>query len=140
MCLSLGSIRATVDSEPVEYRRNHRSGIRRISSIPSTGGCAHVSFKFDQLKLSGIRECREAGDSENRACEISLARLSQSSVTAPGMGRRRDLPGAFEGYLASLPPVLGLGFGAFGEWSAGVSTLIGHLAEIASEVPERLGC
>mgnify|MGYP004291996139 CR=1 FL=1 len=76
MCLSLGSIGATVDSELVEYRRNHWSGIRRISSIPSTGGCAHVSFKFDQLKLSGIRECREVGDSENRACEISLARLS----------------------------------------------------------------
>ena len=84
VCLSLGSIRATVDSEPVEYRRNHGSGIRRISSIPSTGGCAHVSFKFDQLKLSGIRECREVGDSENRACEISLARLS------PRLLRRRE--------------------------------------------------
>ena len=85
MCLSLGSIRATVDSEPVEYRRNHRSGIRLISSIPSTGGCAHVSFKFDQLKLSRIRKkCREVGDSENRACEISLARLS------PRLLRRRE--------------------------------------------------
>ena len=48
--------------------------------------------------------------------------------------------GAFEGYLASLPPVLGLGFGAFGEWSTEVDTLIGQMAEIASEVPERLGC
>ena len=53
-------------------------------SIPSTGGCAHVSFKFDQLKLSRIRECREVGDSENRACEISLARLS------PRLLRRRE--------------------------------------------------
>ena len=35
-----------------------------------------MSFKSDQLKLFGIRECREVGDSENRACEISLARLS----------------------------------------------------------------
>ena len=33
-------------------------------------------MEFNQLKLSGIRECREVGDSENRACEISLARLS----------------------------------------------------------------
>ena len=32
--------------------------------------------KFDQLELSGIQECREVGDSENRAREISLARLS----------------------------------------------------------------
>ena len=48
--------------------------------------------------------------------------------------------GAFEGYLASLPPVLGLGFGAFGVWSAEVDTLIGQMADIASEVPERLGC
>ena len=32
--------------------------------------------KFDQLELSGIKECREVGDSENRAREISLARLS----------------------------------------------------------------
>ena len=42
------------------------------------------SFKFDQLELSGIRECREVGDSENRACEISLARLS------PRLLRRRE--------------------------------------------------
>ena len=35
-----------------------------------------MSFKSDQLKLSGIRECREVGDSENHACEKSLARLS----------------------------------------------------------------
>ena len=55
-----------------------------MSSIPSTGGYAHVSFKFDQLKLSRIRECREVGDSENRACEISLARLS------PRLLRRRE--------------------------------------------------
>lgn len=48
--------------------------------------------------------------------------------------------GAFEGYLASLPPVLGLGFGAFGEWSAEVDTLIGQMANIASDMPERLGC
>ena len=48
--------------------------------------------------------------------------------------------GAFEGYLASLPPVIGLGFGAFGEWSAEVDTLIGQVAEIASACPERLGC
>ena len=34
--------------------------------------------------------------------------------------------GVFERYLASLPPVLGLGFGAFGEWSAEVDTLIGQ--------------
>ena len=33
--------------------------------------------------------------------------------------------GAFEGYLASLPPVIGLGFGAFGERSKEVDTLIG---------------
>ena len=39
-----------------------------------------------------------------------------------------------------LPPVIGLGFGAFGEWSSEVDALIGQLAEIASEVPERLGC
>ena len=46
----------------------------------------------------------------------------------------------FEGYLASLPPVIGLGFGAYGEWSAEVDTLIGQVAEIASACPERLGC
>ena len=55
-----------------------------MSSIPSTGGYAHVSFKFDQLKLSGIRECREVGDSENRASIRSLARLS------PRLLRRRE--------------------------------------------------
>ena len=55
-------------------------------------------------------------------------------------GTPAGVTGAFEGYLASLPPVLGLGFGAFGEWSSEVDTLIGQMAEIASEVPERLGC
>ena len=48
--------------------------------------------------------------------------------------------GAFEGYLASLPPVIGLGFGAYGEWSAEVDTLIGQAAEIGSACPERMGC
>ena len=32
-----------------------------------------------------------------------------------------------------------LDFGAFGEWSSEVDTLIGQLTEIASEVPGRLG-
>ncbi len=40
----------------------------------------------------------------------------------------------------SLPPVIGLGFGGYAEWSKEVDTLIGQLAEITSEVPERLGC
>ena len=44
--------------------------------------------------------------------------------------------GAFEGYLASLPPVIGLGFGPYGEWSAEVDTLIGQAAEIGSACPE----
>ena len=48
--------------------------------------------------------------------------------------------GTFEAYLRSLPPVIGLGFGGYGEWSKEVDSLIGQLAEIASEVPERLGC
>ena len=46
-------------------------------------------------------------------------------------GTPAGVTGAFEGYLASLPPVLGLGFGAFGEWSSEVDTLIGQMAEIA---------
>ncbi len=41
--------------------------------------------------------------------------------------------------MRPLPPVTGLAFGEFGEWSKEVSTLIGQLAEIASEVPEHLG-
>ena len=39
-----------------------------------------------------------------------------------------------------VPPVLRLGFGAFGERSAEFDTLIGQMADIASDVPERLGC
>ena len=41
---------------------------------------------FDQLKLSGIKDYREVGDSENRACEISLARLSAQSRAASAAG------------------------------------------------------
>ena len=37
-------------------------------------------------------------------------------------------------------PVIGLDFGVYGEWNKEVDTLIGQLAEIASEVPGRLGC
>ena len=48
--------------------------------------------------------------------------------------------GTFEAYLRSLPPVIGLGFGGYGEWSKEVDSHIGQLAEIASAVPERLGC
>ena len=43
-----------------------------------------MSFKSDQLKVFGIEECREVDDPENRACEISLARLS------PRLLRRRE--------------------------------------------------
>ena len=42
--------------------------------------------------------------------------------------------------MRSLQPVIGLAFGGFGEWSKEVDTLIGQLAEIASKIPERLGC
>ena len=49
-------------------------------------GFGHGRFgqRGSPMKLSGIRECREVGDSENRACEISLARLS------PRLLRRRE--------------------------------------------------
>ena len=40
----------------------------------------------------------------------------------------------FEAYMRSLPPVIGLTFGAVSEWSKKVDTLIGQLAEIASGV------
>ena len=46
--------------------------------------------------------------------------------------------GAFEGYLASLPPVIGLGFGGCGEWSAEVDTLIGQVAEITKGITSLL--
>ena len=46
--------------------------------------------------------------------------------------------GASEEYWRSIQPALGLAFGAFGEWSKEVGTLIGQLAEVASAVPERL--
>ena len=42
--------------------------------------------------------------------------------------------------MRSLPPVIGLGFGGYGEWSKEVDNFIGQLTEITSEVPERLGC
>ena len=48
--------------------------------------------------------------------------------------------GALEAYMRPLPHVIRLAFGGFGEWSKEVDTLIGQLAEIASEVPGRLGC
>ena len=37
--------------------------------------------------------------------------------------------GAFEAYMRSLPPVIGLGFGGYGEWSKEVGFLIGQLAK-----------
>ena len=49
---------------------------------------------------------------------------------AAGVRGRSGGVGAFEGYLASLPPVIGLGFGGYGEWSAEVGALIGQAAEI----------
>ena len=42
--------------------------------------------------------------------------------------------------MTRLSLVLGLGLGAFGEWSAEVDTLIVQMAHIASDVPECLGC
>ena len=56
-------------------------------------------------------------------------------------GRPPGTVGTLEAYLRLLPPVIGLGFGGYGEWrKVEVGTLIGQLAEIASAVPERPGC
>ena len=48
--------------------------------------------------------------------------------------------GPFQRYLASLPPVIGLAFGACSEWSQSVDRLIGQVAELGSKCPERFGC
>ena len=42
--------------------------------------------------------------------------------------------------LATLPPVIGLGFGAYSEWSSEVDKLIGQMAELGGQHPERFGC
>ena len=51
-----------------------------------------------------------------------------------------DSGGPFQRYLASLPPVIGLAFGACSEWSQSVDRLIGQAAELGSKCPERFGC
>ena len=51
-----------------------------------------------------------------------------------------DSGGPFQRYLASLPPVIGLAFGACSEWSQSVDRLIGQTAELGSKCPERFGC
>ena len=38
--------------------------------------------------------------------------------------------GSFQRYLASLPPVIGLAFGACSEWSKSVDLLVGQMAEL----------
>lgn len=48
--------------------------------------------------------------------------------------------GPFQRYLAYLPLVIRLAFGAFSEWSASVDLLIGQMAELGSSCPERFGC
>ena len=48
--------------------------------------------------------------------------------------------GPFETFLATLPPVIGLGFGAYSEWSSEVDKLIGQMAELGGQHPERFGC
>ena len=55
-------------------------------------------------------------------------------LSAPGSD------GPFQRYLASLPPVIGLAFGACSEWSQSVDRLIGQMAELGSKCPERFGC
>ena len=42
--------------------------------------------------------------------------------------------GPFETFLATLPPVIGLGFGAYSEWSSEVDKLIGQMAELGGQV------
>ena len=88
MCLSLGSIRATVDSEPVEM--SSEPLIRYPSNIVDTIDWRLCSREFQvrsaetfwNQRMSG--SWRERDDPENRACEISLARLS------PRLLRRRE--------------------------------------------------
>ena len=45
----------------------------------------------------------------------------------PWNGTLPGTAGTFEAYLRSLPPVIGLGFGGYGEWSKEVDSLIGQL-------------
>ena len=70
-------------------RRTKEAACRRISSMQSTGGCAHVSLKFDQLNFSGIRKCREVGDSENRAGP-GATRLKTLLSSVSSRSRPRD--------------------------------------------------
>ena len=51
-----------------------------------------------------------------------------------------DSGGPFQRYLASLPPVIGLAFGACSEWPQSVDRLIGQTAELGSKCPERFVC
>jgi hypothetical protein len=97
------------------------------------------------VKTMGVTDCYR-GNFRVPPIDQRARNVPSSYATAAAKADRtwNDTPmgevGAFQGLLASLPPVIGLGFGGFGEWSAEVDSLIGQVAEIASESPERLGC
>ena len=50
------------------------------------------------------------------------------------------VPGPVSAKLASMPPVIGLAFGACGEWSTEMDKIVGHIADTRSRLPERFGC
>ena len=65
-CPSVGKRAKAYSKEPQSTRVHSLEGYFEEGAA-AIGGCAHVSFKSDQLNFFRIKECREVGDPENRA-------------------------------------------------------------------------
>ena len=114
-------------------------------------GCARVSFLRADPPLNPSKQ-KTIGRTPTYHTPYRVQPADQRARAVPGEYRRSAIQcdrtwngtppgtvGTFEAYLRSLPPVIGLGFGGYGEWSKEVDSLIGQLAEIASAVPVPAG-
>ena len=95
-------------------------------------------FLFSLLDAEGNYRIRPV---DQRASRVPPAyRLLAAKADVKWNRLAPDSGGPFQRYLASLPPVIGLAFGACSEWSQSVDRLIGQTAELGSKCPERFGC
>ena len=111
------------------------------------GGGAHGGFSELMLDIKTIgflasyfnrSEVRAVALRARKVPSDYTRKAEQVDVTYNGC--QPGVPGPVSAKLASMPPVIGLAFGACGEWSTEVDKIVGHIADTGSLLPERFGC
>jgi hypothetical protein len=140
--------RQFIDRQQQAVREHHGGLIPDIyvKNWPHGGG-AHGGFSELMLDIKTIGFLASYFNrSEVRAVALRARKVPSDYTRKAGQvdvtynGCQPGVPGPVSAKLASMPPVIGLAFGACGEWPTEVDKIVGHIADTGSLLPERFGC